>query len=69
MKSKSVYSKKINHLNSDRNHFRPRRGQTLRELQLTFLNSLSKNPVVNLTKKERKSHQISKNILQNWILH
>jgi len=53
MKSKSVNFKKINHLNSDRNHFRPRRDQTLRELQLTFLNSLSKNPVINLTKKRK----------------
>ena len=47
MKSKSFDIKKLNTI-------RPKRQQTLRELQLSLLNSLAKNPVINLTKKRRK---------------
>jgi len=47
MKSKSFDIKRLNTI-------RPKRQQTLRELQLSLLNSLAKNPVINLTKKRRK---------------
>ena len=49
MKSKSLDIKKIN-VTSLKN----KKQQTLRELQLTLLNSLAKNPVINLKKRRKK---------------
>ena len=49
MKSKSIDIKKITI-----NRIKPKKQQTLRELQLSLLNSLAKNPVINLTKKRKK---------------
>ena len=49
MKSKSIDINKIN-----MSRIKPKRQQTLRELQLTLLNSLAKNPVIRLTKKRKK---------------
>ena len=49
MKSKSIDSKKLN-----TSRIKPIRQQTLRELQLSLLNSLAKNPVIQLTKKRKK---------------
>ena len=50
MKSKSFDVKKLNPT-------KPKRDKTLRELQLTLLNSLAKNPVINLTKRRKKFPQ------------
>ena len=47
MKSKSIDIKKINTFRK----INPKRQETLRELQLSLLNSLAKNPVINLRKK------------------
>ncbi len=49
MKSKSIDIKIINS-----SRIRPKRIQTFRELQLTFLNSLAKNPLIRLNKKRKK---------------
>ena len=49
MKSKSVDIKKINI-----RKIKPNGNKTLRELQLTLLNSLAKSPVINLNKKRKK---------------
>ena len=51
MKSKSLDIKKIN-----LTKLKPRKEKTLRELQLTLLNSLAKNPLINLSKKRRKKY-------------
>ena len=48
MKSKSIDIKK------NMSRIKPKRLQTLRELQLTLLNSLDKNPVISLSKKRKK---------------
>ena len=52
MKSKSLDIKKIN-----TTKLKPKRDKTLRELQLTLLNSLAKNPEISLTKRRRKFPQ------------
>ena len=49
MKSKSIDIKKIT-----THRIKTKKQQTLRELQLSLLNSLAKNPVINLTKKRKK---------------
>ena len=49
MKSKSIDINKIN-----MSRIKPKKQQTLRDLQLTLLNSLAKNPVIRLTKKRKK---------------
>ena len=51
MKSKSLDIKKIN-----LTKLKPKKEKTLRELQLTLLNSLAKNPLINLSKKRRKKY-------------
>ena len=52
MKSKSFDIKKLNP-----SKFKQQRDTTLRELQLSLLNSLTKNPVMNLTKRRKKYPQ------------
>ena len=50
MKSKSLDIKKISTVRK----IKPKGNKTLRELQLTLLNSLAKNPVINLKKRRKK---------------
>ena len=58
MKSKSIDIKKINNIynkeRKERYSSRPRKDITLKELQLSFLNSLARNPVINLKKKRKE---------------
>ena len=49
MKSRSFDVKRIN-----LTKLKPKKQETLRELQLTLLNSLAKSPLINLTKKKKK---------------
>ena len=51
MKSKNLDIKKKN-----LTKLKPKKEKTLRELQLTLLNSLAKNPLINLSKKRRKKY-------------
>ena len=57
MKAKSIDLKKINNINNqerkERHNFRPMKNITLKELQLSFLNSLGRSPVINLKKKRK----------------
>ena len=53
MKSKSLDIKKISTVRK----IKPKGNKTLRELQLSLLNSLAKSPVINLTKKRKKKFE------------
>ena len=55
MKAKSIDYKKVNTVYKER-RFRTNKNQTLRELQLTLINSLAKSPIVNLTKKRKQNN-------------
>ena len=58
MKSKSIDIKKVNNISNKekkgRYSSRPRKDITLKELQLSFLNSLARYPVINLKKKKKR---------------
>ena len=53
MKSKSLDIKKYNTVRK----IKPKGNRTLRELQLSLLNSVAKSPVINLTKKRKKKFE------------
>ena len=55
MKSKSIDKKKLyNKEKKERSISRPRKDLTLKELQLSFINSLARNPVINLKKRRKE---------------
>ena len=56
MKSKSIDYKKIKTVYKEK-RFKPKKNETLRELQLSLLNSLSKSPIINLTKRKKKQNE------------
>jgi len=58
MNSKSIDIKKLNNIynkeRKERYASRPRKDITLKQLQLSFLNSLARSPVINLKKRRKE---------------